>query len=1055
MASFSRAWATVLALVLIASGFGSAPLAATEGDAFAFGFERPAHAFGLRLPGPDSLGRGAYPAPPAFASDAPGAPGRLWAVAEVSLADVLPEIGAPAQLGPVTDALTRLGTAEGAPAVLVVRGDHPRYGRYGAQGFEAPDAGGDAEAALALYRHAWADGLREIARATRGRVAFYLLEDALPSPGTPDDVRLAQFDMKSAAVALRAENPQAGVAFLLPSEASLDLAERAYAFAPDLEPYVDGFALALDPAADIVPPVERLRALLRERDPGASLWVSLDLARVDAAGIDEATVLARAAASAAAGADLTLFALPPAGVGDAPDAVQGGAALGILARELGPDLGLSRDEDAALSVEAGSPPLRWKRFFDGARFREVIVYWSTDPQLADDAQASLLVDPLLRRRYETLALDGGPSRFVRTTEVGDDRVRLTLPLSRAPRLLLIQRDAVQGGFEGDLGDSEVRGGTGITAEEVIAAHQRARAFQDDRLTSVMRDGQISLRIRYAQVTGTFNITFRGDYLWRQGVGAEWVLRETLFDGVKLDWDKIPELPLLSQERVVQLPLDLELDKRYAYELDGEGEADGRDCYILRFRPLDEGLSLYRGRAWIDKATAALVQVTSVQTNLAPPLISDETTQIFRPFEGADGTRFWLLDEVKGQQIYTISGGNLVVLREATFGPPAINRPDFDNLQAEIYESDAQMLRETPEGLKWLSKDENGQRFVNEKGDPTQLFGAIGALKDESTTEGVLPLAGINYTDVDFLGRGKILNVFFAGVIANVSYSDPSLFGTRADFGIALNAVGIAGTDRIFRFDPGRDDIVEIENENVSRVANTLTFDVGVPLSEFFKLRGSVGVQYVNFQRAEETAFFTVPEDHFETSGLLELAYDRRGWGFLVQSRTFRRSDWAPWGNDGALVTALDAERAETFSTWTAGIQKAWFLPFFQQIEVQARYQAGNDLDRFSAFSFGLLSGDRLRGFAGSGLRYESGVLASLQYEFTLSEAIRFDATIDHARIDELGTGITSNHTGVGVAASFVGPWRTIIRFDVGYALASDLEAVEGDTEFLLLVLRLF
>ena len=62
-----------------------------------------------------------------------------------------------------------------------------------------------------------------------------------------------------------------------------------------------------------------------------------------------------------------------------------------------------------------------------------------------------------------------------------------------------------------------------------------------------------------------------------------------------------------------------------------------------------------------------------------------------------------------------------------------------------------------------------------------------------------------------------------------------------------------------------------------------------------------------------------------------------------------------------------------------------------------------------------------------------------------------DAVLDHARVHDprIAPGMT-DHTGFGVAASFVGPWETILRFDVGYALKSDLDPVEGDVEAMVL-----
>ena len=46
-------------------------------------------------------------------------------------------------------------------------------------------------------------------------------------------------------------------------------------------------------------------------------------------------------------------------------------------------------------------------------------------------------------------------------------------------------------------------------------------------------------------------------------------------------------------------------------------------------------------------------------------------------------------------------------------------------------------------------------------------------------------------------------------------------------------------------------------------------------------------------------------------------------------------------------------------------------------------------------------------------------------------------------------------TGVGLSANFVGPWRTIIALDYGYGLRSDIEEIEGSSEFLFVIFKLF
>ena len=892
---------------------------------------------------------------------------------------------------------------------------------------------------LDARRRAWQALLRAVARSAGTRVDWYLIGGVLTGDGSP---AVAAFEIKLASVTLRAEDPGAGVGFRVEGAAGIEQVAEAYEQAGDLAPYVDALCQAAS-AEQIEALASRLRQSTLEVDPGVSLWAELPAPTGDETAVQE-QVLARAIGLFAVSADLVSFARAQGSAAAAQDRV-----MAALATRLPKGLSLSPSEGAGIEVDPAGPPLRWVRFFDEKNFQEVVAFWSPAP-VADGTIGRLLLKKVLRRGYRVVDPVSGRMRYARSEPVDDSRVRVEVPLDQRPRLLLVTRQKFSPGIMAELEEAEATGTHEITAEEIIAAHQRWRAFQDDRLISVSRRSEINLRFRYALVTGTIDVTMDTDYFWDRQTGQEWSIREKYVNGVRLKWDKLPELPLINQEQVVQTPLDLNLDKRYTYHRDGEEVVEGRDCWRLRFEPLDKNLSLYKGRAWIDKKTGALVKVKTVQTALEPPLISDEETQIFHPYTGPDGTEYWLPDGIEGQLIYTIQGGNLVVLRKISFQAPKINEPGFYAMRDEAYASKQQMLRETGEGFKWLSRQADGTRKVNEKGDTRQLFALAGAFEDDGT-DGVVPLAGVNYVDLDFMQRGMLLNVFFAGALANVSLSKPGVGGSKLDLGVNFNGVAFKVTDKLYQLG------IEDESQRVRSLTQSLTVTAGYPLGNFVKLRALAGFDLVNYDTADETAAdFVLPADHLHRRLGLEVAFDRAGWGLLARRDWRSRSKWKPWGPADDLVDAEAVARAKSYTRTSIGFQKSWFLPLFQKIEISGTWRAGKDLDRFSAFDFGFFGTSRVRGFGGSGIRYDRGAQAQFQYSFNLGDVIRFDALLDHARIHDatLSDGMTQ-HTGLGIAANFVGPWRTLWRLDYGRALKSDLKAAEGQSEFMLVVLRLW
>ena len=119
------------------------------------------------------------------------------------------------------------------------------------------------------------------------------------------------------------------------------------------------------------------------------------------------------------------------------------------------------------------------------------------------------------------------------------------------------------------------------------------------------------------------------------------------------------------------------------------------------------------------------------------------------------------------------------------------------------------------------------------------------------------------------------------------------------------------------------------------------------------------------------------------------------------------------------------------------------------------WQTGSRLDRFSEFQFSFF-GNRLRGFSGSGVRYDRGGIARAEYAFNLADVVRFEASLDHAYVkDSLTSSNFHRFTGFGISGNTVGPWETILQFDIGVALQSEFERLRGDTEFQIGLLKYF
>ena len=101
-----------------------------------------------------------------------------------------------------------------------------------------------------------------------------------------------------------------------------------------------------------------------------------------------------------------------------------------------------------------------------------------------------------------------------------------------------------------------------------------------------------------------------------------------------------------------------------------------------------------------------------------------------------------------QQILSVVNDTTVVERETKLTEVRINGPGFEEARKQVDASDVTMVRDTDKGLRYLVKDEQGERVVKEGFAASKLFGAGGLFYDDSL-DYPLPLAGINYFSFDY------------------------------------------------------------------------------------------------------------------------------------------------------------------------------------------------------------------------------------------------------------------------------------------------------------------
>ncbi|MEM6455760.1 MAG: hypothetical protein AAF772_11745, partial [Acidobacteriota bacterium] len=607
----------------------------------------------------------------------------------------------------------------------------------------------------------------------------------------------------------------------------------------------------------------------------------------------------------------------------------------------------------------------------------------------------------------------------------------------------------EGGVEEQLTVDDARQ---MPVEEIL---RRLQAFEDAQARKLDHYQAINtqhLRFRLGDGLETLEVTFRGNFFFRQDEGFDWAWEELFINGVRWRSKKLPEIPLIQPEKAATLPLTINFNQRYRYRLRGtetiETARGARDCWVIDFTPIDPqpGEALYRGSVWVDREHFARVRTRALQVGLEGEVISNEETIFFSPIDIDGAPTEWGPDayvlplRTVGQQLLSVLNATTQVERETLLTGVQLNGPGFDDARAAMEESDATMVRDTEVGLRYLVKNEEGEREVKMALDRDRLFALGGVFYDDSLDFPV-PLAGVNYLSLDFRGSGNQVNVFFGGALLIANAAEPRLFDSKWDAGINLFGFFIPLGEELFR------DGEESPEEEIEGRPLELSLFLGRPLGAFTKLDFTYELEYDSYDTADDTASdFVLPTDTFTHNLGVELTYNRSGWRLNGEFIASWRSDWEFWGLPGN--TEFDQEQ-EDFFRWKVSAAKTWWLPRFTKFGVEVERLDGEDLDRFSKWDFSFFGDSRVSGYANGQVTATEANGLHLSYGLELGEVIRVTLNGDAVWATDEDTGLDDELlAGIGVNGTLIGPWNTIVNFDVGVPLEGPADGVVAYIVFL-------
>jgi len=851
--------------------------------------------------------------------------------------------------------------------------------------------------------------IQELASRLRGKVAAYQIGARVGGASGPS-VKEYAFYLKLAAIQIRATDPDA-----LLVQATLSPPDKAWQAAfydEDVAAYVDGVALeAIDP---------ELTALVRMEDPTASVIVTGVPLDGDAKKTGTSFLISQIR-HVASDVRLTTYraVVPP---------VAAAAALkDVFANEV-----VSLDEKAAELKLRSAGTLSYRLLYNLENFSTYLALWG-EPGAVD---VELAVPATAPPRATGSAAP--VENFERDATAGVSRLRIQL--GDVPVLLDFNY-----GSDFYASRTDVKAERLPTVDEIIFRHQQAQAAQDGLLQNYRARARVAIHFRIAPGEPGFDVVTENNFYYDRE-GSEWEELSFTFNGARWGADR-PSFPLLQPEKVLALPLDLKLDRQYRYALEGVETVGAYRCYVVRFEPVTEARTLYRGKVWIDDQKFVRIKAQAVQTALTAPVVSNDETQSLSPVAFVDGRPVFLPTRLANKQLFLIAGRNLLVEREVTFSDFAVNSEDFVEARAGARHSEHVMFRDTDAGLRYFVK-QGGERVASTELTRSAKALAMGVTVDPSF-DFPLPIFGINYLDFDFLDRNMQFALLFGGVLALGNVQQTHALGTPLDVSVDFFGIAVPVNDQVF----GENG--EVREERFRSTPFSTGVNVGYQFTSFQKLTGSYQFRYDLFFADDETdPDFTPPVDTLTNAFGAAYEYRRRGYSLLASGSYNRRGAWERWGD---ASTSFNPEERNYYK-YNLSVSKDFFFKTFHKLHVDGTYFGGKRLDRFSMYQFGLFSEAKMHGVPSAGVRFGEIALFRASYSFNLFEQYRFDLFFDQSfgRKPFAATaapGDWQRLTGIGVGLNLRAPWKTMLRVDVGKSFLPRIYSGSGSTVLQVLLLK--
>jgi hypothetical protein len=577
---------------------------------------------------------------------------------------------------------------------------------------------------------------------------------------------------------------------------------------------------------------------------------------------------------------------------------------------------------------------------------------------------------------------------------------------------------------------------GALLAKVRAAQLRSRMG----VHTVQAKADLDLHIQGQRGQGG-DLGFTFGYFEKAGEWPELLQKEVRLNGVKAKLDGEVQLPLIESRQSVSLPVALGLTERYRYR-DGGPSGPGRR--LLRFEPVMPEALAYSGELEVEEVTGRILEERRERTDMPGTVKSERELLTY----GAVAPGVWRPVAVRTFERWVSADGVIQVQRRFTYRDFVLNGVGFEAEREAARDSRSTMLKVTPEGARYFTRQGDGTRKIEEKPKSSGRALAGVVLVDPGLTPPVMPLGGLLYFDYNAFGKGVQVNALTAILFNTASVAIPRGLG-RFDVSANATALLLKGTER-----PVLNGKLS-DQDGVGRRFGMAGVELGRDLGAGFRLEGRGDFEYDNYSEGDTK--YRTPGYALPPSGLTRVGTLQGSWLFRgFQVRGFHGWGQRPEGAYGTVANPQAVPEGGAFRRWGGSLGLDRELQPGVWFHGEAGWAGGRAFDRFKALDVGGMGGAvRIAGIRANAISADQVSYAKTGLTIPTGPTLRLSLRLEHARARSLDDQKTYGVTGLGIAGDLPGFWVfTTVRLDLGLGLQSDIAGVKAVNGYVAL-LRVF